>query len=97
MTLSWTEVKKVKPGTAIRPRRRTAAGQVVLDFERLDRWINIFLANRFKLVEISHLGVREHGQWEDKNFINYKMPCRDHATRKSIELDLEELKGFDAR
>lgn len=66
---------------------RDENGQPVLDFERFDRWVRTFLGRGFRRIEISHIGGREHGQWEDKTFVSYDMPCEDG---KGKALPIEE-------
>lgn len=66
---------------------RDADGKPVLDFERFDRWVRLFLRHGFRRIEISHIGGREHGQWEDKNFVAYDLPCEDPQKPK---LTIEE-------
>jgi len=65
---------------------KTADGRPSLDFERFDRWVRVFLNHGFKRIEISHIGGREHGEWEDKTFVAYDMPCESPDGQKlSIE------------
>lgn len=68
---------------------RAEDGKLALDFEQFDRWVRIFRANGFRRIEIGHIGGREHGQWEDKTFVAYDMPCtvakEGQETRAPIE------------
>jgi len=65
-------------------------GKPLLDFGKFDRWVQTFLSRGFKRIEIGHVGGREHGQWEDKTFVAYDMPCENKQTGKTDKLTIEE-------
>jgi hypothetical protein len=69
---------------------RETNGNLALDFSKFDRWVNLFLHNGMKFIEISHLGGREHGQWEDKNFVAVQMECKNEGTGKAEKLQIED-------
>jgi len=69
--------------------KRDASGTVAYDFSAFDRWVETFLSRGFERIEISHVGGREHGQWEDPNFVDYPLEGRD-AEGKPIWLPLEQ-------
>src|SRR5947207_15200588 len=70
--------------------RRDPMGALKLDFSKFDRWVELFLRNRFKRIELTHVGSREHGQWEDKNFVAVTMTCTNDSTGKTEQVQLEE-------
>jgi len=76
----------ITPWTLIRA-DRDASGKPNLDFQRFDRGVQTFLRQGFKRIEISHIGGREHGQWEDKTFVAYELACEDPQKPK---LTIEE-------
>ncbi len=69
---------------------RSTDGKLQLDFGGFDRWVRIFRANGFKRIEIAHVGGREHGQWEDKTFVSYDMPCSGVQQGQSDKAPIEE-------
>ncbi|MBM3495192.1 MAG: hypothetical protein FJX72_12855, partial [Armatimonadetes bacterium] len=69
---------------------RGADGKPVLDFQQFDRWVRIFRANGFRRIEIGHVGGREHGQWEDKTFVAYDMPCTNKQAGQADKLAIED-------
>lgn len=69
---------------------RREEGRVRFDFARFDRWVRTFLDEDFERIEIAHVGGREHGQWEDRTFVAWPMPCDDPATGKQEQLPPEE-------
>ncbi|HSV72694.1 MAG TPA: glycoside hydrolase domain-containing protein [Chthonomonadales bacterium] len=76
---SWASVKA----------KRDAAGGVTYDFAAFDRWVETFLARGLERIEISHVGGREHGQWEAPNFVEFQLEGRD-AEGKPILLPIEQ-------
>lgn len=77
------------PWTLIRA-EKGPDGKPRLDFTDFDRWVGTFLRQGFKRIEIGHVGGREHGQWEDKTFVAYDMPCENKQTGKPDKLAIEE-------
>lgn len=69
---------------------RSTDGKLQLDFGQFDRWVRIFRANGFKRIEIAHVGGREHGQWEDKTFVSYDMPCSGVQQGQPDKAPIEE-------
>ncbi len=69
---------------------RSSDGKLQLDFTQFDRWVQVFRANGFKRIEVSHVGGREHGQWEDKNFVSYDMACAGVQEGQSDKAPIEE-------
>ncbi|NLC58536.1 MAG: DUF4091 domain-containing protein [Armatimonadetes bacterium] len=56
-------------------------GKFVFDFSRFDRWVELFTSEGVgQRLEIMHFGGREHGQWEDKNFVLYPRSAIDRRT-----------------
>jgi hypothetical protein len=77
------------PWTLIKA-RRNVEGKLELDFADFDRWVRIFRANGFRRIEVSHVGGREHGQWEDKTFVSYDMPCAVAKDGQADKAAIEE-------
>ncbi len=85
---------------------RTSGG-LQFDYAQFDRWVETFLKEGFKRIELYHLGGRENGQWDDKNFTAYRLECKDAITGQVSGLQLEdwlpalqrhlELKGWLSR
>jgi hypothetical protein len=69
---------------------RTDSG-LQFDFRRFDRWVETFLKEGFERIEIGHVGGREHGEWEDKNFVAYTLACENRTTGKAEQLQIEEF------
>ncbi len=69
---------------------RDATGTVRLNFTSFDRWVRTFLAEGFQRIEISHVGGRETGQWEDKTFVAYDMPCEGPEPGQQKPIAIEE-------
>jgi hypothetical protein len=69
---------------------RGADGKLRLDFARFDRWVEIFLAKGFQGIEISHMGGRKNGQWEDTEFVSYPMAATGPDGGKPQSAELEE-------
>jgi hypothetical protein len=69
---------------------RGADGQLRFDFSVLDRWIQTYLDAGFEFIELQHVGGREHGQWEDKNFVSYPLRCENEATGQTEWISVEE-------
>jgi hypothetical protein len=70
--------------------RREADGRVRYDFSVLDRWVQTYLDAGFEFIELQHVGGREHGQWEDKNFIPWSLRCQNEASGQTEWLPVEE-------
>ena len=69
---------------------RGADGKLRFDFSVLDRWIQTYFDAGFEFIELQHVGGREHGQWEDKNFVAYPLRCENEATGQTEWIPLEE-------
>ncbi|MEJ5253660.1 MAG: glycoside hydrolase domain-containing protein [Armatimonadota bacterium] len=69
---------------------RGADGKVRYDFSQFDRWVETFLREGFEVIELHHVGGREHGQWEDKNFVAWPLRCRNESTGQDEWLPVEE-------
>lgn len=69
---------------------RGADGKLRFDFSVLDRWIQTYLDAGFEFIELQHVGGREHGQWEDKNFVAYPLRCENEVTGQTEWIALEE-------
>lgn len=69
---------------------RGADGKLRYDFSVLDRWIQTYLDAGFEFIELHHVGGREHGQWEDKNFVAYPLRCENEATGQTEWIPPEE-------
>ncbi|MDW8291240.1 MAG: DUF4091 domain-containing protein, partial [Armatimonadota bacterium] len=65
-------------------------GKLRFDFSVLDRWIQTYLDAGFEFIELQHVGGREHGQWEDKNFVAYPLRCENEATGQTEWIPVEE-------
>lgn len=69
---------------------RSVDGQLRFDFSVLGRWIQTYLDAGFEFIELQHVGGREHGQWEDRNFVAYPLRCENEATGKTEWLPVDE-------
>ncbi|MCS6830249.1 MAG: DUF4091 domain-containing protein [Armatimonadota bacterium] len=69
---------------------RGVDGKLRYDFSVLDRWIQTYLDAGFEFIELQHVGGREHGQWEDKNFVAYPLRCENEATGQTEWIPVEE-------
>ncbi len=69
---------------------RNADGKVHYDFSAFDRWVETFLKAGFDLIELWHVGGREHGKWEDRNFVAWQMRCDNEASSQTEWLAVEE-------
>jgi len=69
---------------------RREDGKVSYDFGHFDRWVETFLKEGFEVIELHHVGGREHGQWEDKNFVAWPLRCRNEKTAQDEWLPVEE-------
>lgn len=69
---------------------RGTDGKLRYDFSVLDRWIQTYLDAGFEFIELQHVGGREHGQWEDRNFVAYPLRCENEATGQTEWIPLEE-------
>lgn len=69
---------------------KDSSGKVRFDYSSFDRWAQTFLDEGFKKLEISHVGSREHGKWDDKTFVPNPFPCMNIATGQQETLQPEE-------
>ncbi len=69
---------------------RGTDGKLRYDFSVLDRWIQTYLDAGLEFIELQHVGGREHGQWEDRNFVAYPMRCENEATGQTEWIPVEE-------
>jgi hypothetical protein len=69
---------------------RGADGKLRFDFTVLDRWIQTYFDAGFEFIELQHVGGREHGQWEDKNFVSYPLRCENEVTGQTEWLPVDD-------
>jgi len=67
--------------------QRDAKGALEMNYSTFDRWVEIFLRNGFKEIEIGHVGSREHGQWDDKNFVAVTMNCLNAGKTEQVQIE----------
>lgn len=70
---------------------REEDGKLTFDFSEFDRWVELFLAEGFERLELSHLGGRTTGEWECPTFTLPPRSAIDRATGQTIEVPLEEF------
>lgn len=70
--------------------RHDALGAIVLDFSRLDRWIETFLHAGFRRIELAHMGGRATGEWEDPVFAAATMACVSADGTHTEALQMED-------
>ncbi len=69
---------------------RKVDGKVHYDFSAFDRWVETFLNEGFEVIELHHVGGREHGQWEDRNFVAWPLRCDNEASGQTEWLPVDE-------
>ncbi|MCS7265876.1 MAG: DUF4091 domain-containing protein [Armatimonadetes bacterium] len=65
-------------------------GSLRFDFERFDRFIETFEAEGVaERLELSHVGGRKTGRWEDPEFVAHPIWATDELTGEGVEVPLE--------
>ncbi len=69
---------------------RRQDGNFRFDFERFDRFIETFEAEGVaERLELSHIGGRKTGRWEDPEFVAHPIWATDELTGEGVEVPLE--------
>ena len=71
---------------------RRPDGSFRFDFERFDRFIATFEAEGVaERLELSHIGGRKTGRWEDPEFVAHPIWATDELTGEGVEVPLENF------
>lgn len=68
---------------------REEDGSFTFDFADFDRWVELFLGEGFKRIELSHLGGRTTGEWECPTFSLPPRQATDRLTGQQFAVGLD--------